>query len=156
MYLLLFCLWLALNGAVTWEILLFGAAIIVAAGLLMYALLGYTPKQDLQYLLRVPLLLAFAGVLIFEMIRANLRVIRIILRRKQKLRQSLVIFRTDLKTRFGRFLLANSITLTPGTITVRVEGDRFTVHCLDRSMIDGIHTGVLMKLIKRMEGERHG
>lgn len=151
MYLLLFCLWLALNGAVTWEILLIGAAIVAALGFLMYALLGHTPKKDLRFLMRVPLFLVYVLVLLYEMIRANLRVIGIILRKKQNLRQSLVIFDTDLRTRFGRFLLANSITLTPGTITVRVEGSRFTVHCLHRDMIEGINEGALMKLLRKME-----
>lgn len=151
MYLLIFGLWLALNGAVTWEILIIGAAITAALGFFMYALFGYTPKKDLRYLRRVPLFLAYLAVLLCEMIRANLRVIRCILFKKVRLRQSLVIFQTDLKTRFGRFVLANSITLTPGTITVRVEGSRFTVHCLDRDMIAGIHDGTLMKLLRKME-----
>ena len=151
MYLLLFCLWLALLGDVTWEILLFGAAIVAALGLLMYALLGYTPKKDLRFLKRVPLFLAYAAVLVYEMIRSSFAVVGIILSRKKKLRQSLVIVQADLHTRFGRFMLANSITLTPGTITVRVEGNRFTVHCLHRSMIEGIEDGALMKLLKKME-----
>ena len=64
---------------------------------------------------------------------------------------TLVTFRTDLKTEFGRFLLANSITLTPGTITVQVKGDRLTVHCLDKSMLDTSDDGVFQRWIRKLE-----
>lgn len=151
MYLLLFCLWLAFNGAFSWEICLFGLAITALLGLLLYFLTGYSPKKDLRFLKRLPLFLVFVPVLVFEIIRSNVAVIRIIWNRSRRLRQSLVVFESDLKTRFGRFLLANSITLTPGTITVRVEDSRFTVHCLSREMIEGIGDGALMKLIRKME-----
>lgn len=151
MYLLLFCLWLMLNGSVTWETVLFGLAVTAALGALARALFDYTPKKDLRFLRRVPLFLLYVPVLLFEILRANLAVIRIILRPKRKKASSLVVFDADLRTRFGRFVLANSITLTPGTITVRVEGNRFTVHCLSREMIEGIENGLLMKLLRRME-----
>ena len=151
MYLLLFCLWLILNGSVTLEIVLFGAAITAAIGLLSYALFGYTPKKDLRFLRRIPLFAAYLCVLVFEIVRSNVVMIRLIWRRHRKVQKNLVVFDTDLKTRFGRFLLANSITLTPGTITVRVEENRFTVHCMSRDMIDEINDGALVKLIRKME-----
>ncbi len=151
MYLLLFGLWLILNGAVTAEICLFGAAITAALGVLAYALFGYTPKRELAFLKRLPLFFAYVPVLVWEILRANVTVMRIILSRRRELRQSLVVVETGLKTRFARFVLANSITLTPGTITVRTEGSRFTVHCLSREMSDGIEDGTLCRLLKRME-----
>ena len=48
-------------------------------------------------------------------------------------------------------LLANSITLTPGTITVSVEGNRFCVHCLDWELADGVEDSVFVELLKEME-----
>ena len=151
MYLLLFCLWLIWNGAVTWEIVLFGLAITAALGILSWLLFGYTPKKDLQFLKRLPLFLVFVPVLVFEIFRSNLAVMRLILSPKKRVHKSLVVFDTDLHTRFGQFLLANSITLTPGTITVRVENGRFTVHCLNREMIEGITDGLLYRLVRKME-----
>ena len=50
-------------------------------------------------------------------------------------------------------LLANSITLTPGTITVSVEGDRFCVHYLDKELADGVEDSVFVELLKEMEAE---
>ena len=62
-----------------------------------------------------------------------------------------VYFDTDLKTGTAKMLLANSITLTPGTITVSVEGNRFCVHCLDRELADGVEDSVFVELLKEME-----
>lgn len=151
MYLLLFGLWFALNGTITVEVCLFGAAITGALGLLAYALFGYTPRRDLRFLRRFPLFLAYLPALVYEIIRSNLLVLNIILDRRRPVHQSLVVIETDLKTHFARFVLANSITLTPGTITVRTEGNRFTVHCLSREMIEDVESGILYRLLKRME-----
>lgn len=57
----------------------------------------------------------------------------------------------------AKVILANSITLTPGTITVSVEGDVFCVHCLDKELAEGIENSVFVQLLERMEAlKRHG
>ncbi|MBR0082262.1 MAG: Na+/H+ antiporter subunit E [Clostridia bacterium] len=151
MYLLLFGIWLLLNGSVTPEICLFGAGLTAGLGLLAYALFGYTPKKDLQFLCRVPLFLVFLPVLLFEILKANGAVIRLVLRKKIPAAPTLVVVDTGLKTRFAQFMMANAITLTPGTITVRTAGSRVTVHCLRREYAEGLESGVLCRLLHRME-----
>ncbi len=151
MYLLLFGLWLALNGAVTVEICLFGLVITALLGVLAYALFGYTPKRDLRFLKRLPLFLVYVPALLWEIIKANTTVLGIILHPNRPVRQALVIVETGLTSHFAQYVMANSITLTPGTITVRTDGGRFTVHCLSREMIEGIEDGILCRLLKRME-----
>ncbi len=64
----------------------------------------------------------------------------------------LIQFDMNFKSDTSKFMLANSITLTPGTITVSVEGNTFTVHCLDKSLAQGIETSVFVKLLEKMEG----
>lgn len=151
MYILLYCFWLLLNGKITVEICLLGLVITAAMGALEYALFGYQPKTELTLLRKAPLFLIYIFVLVWEIIKANLTVSRRILFPSVKVNPTLVTFRTDLKTDFGRFLLANSITLTPGTITVRVEGDTLTVHCLDKSMLDTSEDGTFQRWIRRLE-----
>lgn len=51
---------------------------------------------------------------------------------KRDIDPHLITFRTRLRTDFARFVLANSITLTPGTVTIRVHGDIFHVHAISR------------------------
>lgn len=153
MYLLLYCFWLLLNGKITAEILLLGLLIVAAIAWLEYKLFDFTPKNELTVWRKAPVFLAYLPVLIWEILKAGAVVSRDILFRHYKVTPSLVTFRTDLKTDFGRFLLANSITLTPGTITIRVEGSELTVHCLDKSMLDTSEDGVFQRWIRKMEDD---
>ena len=118
---------------------------------LEYALFGYRPKQELRAVRKAPLFLAYVFVLVWEIIKANFQVSKYVLFQKYKITPKLVTFRTDLRTDFGRFLLANSITLTPGTITIRVEGDTLTVHCLDGAMLDCSENSTFQRWIRRLE-----
>lgn len=151
MYLLLFALWLLLNGKVTLEISLFGAAIVALLALTAYALFIYTPKKELRLYTKLPLFFAYIAVLLWEVLKANFTVMRIILRKNRKVAPALVTFHADLQTDFARYMLANSITLTPGTITVETDGNEFTVHCLSEEMLDGAETGIFVRLLKRLE-----
>ena len=60
-------------------------------------------------------------------------------------------FRSDLRTEFARVVLVNSITLTPGTITVGLEGSDFYVHCLDKEFAEGMDHSVFVELLEKME-----
>lgn len=151
MYVLLFCFWLLLNGNVTLEIVLLGLAVTALMALLEYTLFGYTPKTEGMLLRKAPVFCAYIPVLLWEILKAGWAVSKVVLFRRYKVIPTLVTFRTDLKTEFGRFLLANSITLTPGTITVQVKGDRLTVHCLDKSMLDTSDDGVFQRWIRKLE-----
>ena len=151
MYLILFLFWLLLNGKLTWEIIFLGLAIVALMAVLEWKLFGYTPARELRLLRKAPILCAYVPVLFWEIIKAALVVARDILFRHFTLTPTLVTFRTDLKTDYGKFLLANSITLTPGTITLQVEGDRLTVHCLDKSMLDTSPDGTFQRWIRRLE-----
>lgn len=151
MYVLLFCFWLLLNGNVTLEIVLLGLAVTALMALLEYTLFGYTPKTEGMLLRKAPVFCAYIPVLMWEILKAGWAVSKVVLFRRYKITPTLVTFRTDLKTEFGRFLLANSITLTPGTITVQVKGDRLTVHCLDKSMLDTSDDGVFQRWIRKLE-----
>ena len=51
----------------------------------------------------------------------------------------------------GKAMLANSITLTPGTITVDTRDDRFLVHCLDKDFGDGLENSAMEKRILNVE-----
>ena len=61
-------------------------------------------------------------------------------------------FRTRLRTDAGKVVLANSITLTPGTITVDVEDDVFLVHCLDDSFAPEVEQFDMETRVMRVEG----
>ena len=148
MYLLLYFFWLILNGRLTWEVALLGLAVVAAVGALAYVLFGYTPRREWRIVKKIPLFMLYVFVLLWEILKANWAVLGFIVNEHRAIEPTLA---TSLKTRFGRFMLANSITLTPGTITVRMDGDRLTVHCLKRSMLDTSPDSVFERWISRLE-----
>jgi len=99
----------------------------------------------------VPAFVQYLYYLIKEIFFANISVSRMILTRKEEMEPVLVHVCTDLKTETARVILANSITLTPGTITVSLTEDKLLVHCLDKSLSEGMEDSVFVRLLRKME-----
>ncbi len=152
MYVLIFLLWLVLNGKITLELVLLGLALTALLALVMRALFGYRVKTELRFWRASGLFAAYAAVLLAAVIWANFQVLGRILRGSRALSPALVRIRVPLRTPLCRYLFANSITLTPGTITVDVEDGVYTVHCLDPAMLDGMEDSVFVRLLRRLEG----
>jgi multicomponent Na+:H+ antiporter subunit E len=74
-----------------------------------------------------------------------------ILTRKEIMEPVLVHIHTDLKQESSKVMLANSITLTPGTITVSMTGSDLLVHCLDETLATGMEDSRLVSLLKKIE-----
>jgi len=85
---------------------------------------------------RLPGLLTYWVWLGLEILKANLIVARAVLQPDLNVTPRLFRIRADQSTDFGRTLFANSITLTPGTVTVDIDGGNFIVHALLDSMSD--------------------
>jgi len=151
MLFLLFALWLILSGRITWDVCLVGAAVSGLLYVFLRVFLGHTPGRERLIFRRGWYMLLYAFAILWEVLKANRAMLRIILNKRIPVHQSIVRVQVDLKTPFARVLLANSITLTPGTITVSADEDGYTVHCLSREMIDGIEDGRLVRLLRKME-----
>ena len=78
-------------------------------------------------------LVGYLGYFFYALVRANLDVARRVLTPSLPIRPAVVEVQTGLQSRLGRLLLANSITLTPGTLSVDVRDDRILVHWIDAS-----------------------
>ncbi len=94
---------------------------------------GHTKKLGAT-LKEIACFLRYIVWLFGQIVLANLHIagLALSLYPKKKLDPHIIKFKTSLKTDFARFVLANSITLTPGTVTVRIEEDTFYVHALTR------------------------
>ena len=151
MYLIFFLIWVIFNGQFTPEIAVFG---LVIAGL-MYAFIckfmGYKPRADIIMAKKFFYLIQYVFILVKEIVKANFAVIRMITSSRYELEPAVVRFKTDLKSAPARIMLANSITLTPGTITVSLTGDEYVVHCLDKSLAEGINSSIFVTLLRRLE-----
>ncbi len=86
-----------------------------------------SPSQKSSFVLFLRVFRYFF-VFIKEMIKANLDVVKIVLSPKLKMTPGIIAYKMDVKTDAGITLLANSITLTPGTLSVDISKDRKTLY----------------------------
>lgn len=151
MYVVYFLLWIIFNGKFTLEICMFG--LVIAALMLAFStrFMEYSWKKEIKVYRKAFLFFRYVYVLVKEIVKANFGVIRLILTQKEEIQPALVTFQSDLKTTTGKALLANAITLTPGTITVSLEDAQYTVHCLDESLAEGMEDSVFVGYIRKLE-----
>lgn len=151
MYFLFFVVWIIFNGNITTEIIIFGLVIAAIVFAFVCKFMDYSLKKELMFYRKTGYVLAYIGLLIVEIIKANLEMIHIVLNVEEQMEPVIVKFRTTLHSETARVMLANSITLTPGTITISLEEDELTVHCLDSSMAEGLENSTFVKLLEKME-----
>ena len=151
MYVLLLLFWIILNGKITAEILIFGIVFATAIFWAMCKFLDYSPKNDLLVSKNIIWILTYFVVLVIEIFKSAITVYKKVYSRKIEVQPQIIFFDVDIKSEFLRFVLANSITLTPGTITVDVDENHFCVHALDYTLAEGIEDSVFIKILKKME-----
>jgi multicomponent Na+:H+ antiporter subunit E len=88
-----------------------------------------------------------------EIAKANWDVTRIILDPRLPISPAMESFRVTPRSDLGRVIYANSITLTPGTITTGIIDDVFEIHALTRAAWDGTEEGEMGRRVSQLEGE---
>jgi multicomponent Na+:H+ antiporter subunit E len=122
-------IWVWMNGSVAGDMLIAGVlasfiiTLIFRNGIAFFSDLKPTPRAFAYAVLYILFFLK-------ELVKSNLSLAAIVLSPGLPLNPGIVKVRTKLKTRMGRMLLANSITLTPGTLTVEMSGEWFYIHCV--------------------------
>ena len=149
MFVLLFILWVLFNGRLNVEIALFGIVLSAAVYAFSCAFLGYSWKKDLRTLCAIPKGLRYLALLLKEVVKSNIALTRMVYGRREP-KPRLVTFRTPLEGN-ARSVLADSITLTPGTITVSIEENKMTVHALDEAFAEGIEDTDFQKALLKMQ-----
>ena len=153
MYVLFLLAWIIFNGQLTLEILIFGVVIATVMLAFMCKFMDYSLKKEWNVYKKSIWFFVYIALLLREIVKANLEIIPRILTVEEEMEPVIVKFRTSLKSDFTRMLLANSITLTPGTITISLEEDEYTIHCLDTSLAEGLEDSVFEKALKRLDEE---
>ena len=152
MIIFFFLLWLILNGRVTAELILLGIPISALVLLLANRAVGYTVKTDIRIMRNLPVFFLYTLNLVAEILKASAAVMGVVLDPSKKPEPVIVEFHSGLKTELQNVLLANSITLTPGTYTLFQEGDHFVVHCLKREYGEGIGESSFVKYLRLLDG----
>lgn len=150
MFIALLLLWLLLSGNAAVSTLLSGAAVSFLITLFCRRFMGYNPTLFRQGLKKGGAIARYLLFLLKEILVSNLAVVKLIYRPAPP-EPMLVRFQTSLKTDAAKVLVANSITLTPGTYTVHLAGDEFRVHALDRSFADGLEECAFLEKAGKLE-----
>jgi len=88
-----------------------------------------------------------------EIVKSAWEVSRIIVDPRLPISPTMVSFKPSQKTTVGLVIHANSITLTPGTITIDVGGGEFIVHALTRAGAEGVTSGDMDRRVRACEGD---
>ncbi len=129
-------LWLVLSGSYTLsgdhKVLLVMAVLSIAAAVFLTVRMRILDRET------VPLAPAMSLVVYWswlgsEIVKANLAVLKLIMKPDLEVEPRLIRVPVHLRSGLARCVFANSITLTPGTVTVDIEDDGFLVHALDTS-----------------------
>jgi multicomponent Na+:H+ antiporter subunit E len=95
-------------------------------------------------------LVAYVFWLGWQMVLSAWQVARVILNPERHLRPKLVLFRSPQPHVIAKVVLGNSITLTPGTLTLDIEGDRYLVHALSADSAEGLLSGDMQRRVARL------
>ena len=107
MFLIFFALWLIFNAKFTLEICIFGIVLSALMYLFIWKVFGYKPKYD-WLMVKLSLRgIKYFVILIWEIIKANIAVLKLIFTPKVEVKPKLVYFKVDLETNLAKFFLAN-------------------------------------------------
>ncbi|AFL85618.1 multisubunit Na+/H+ antiporter, MnhE subunit [Belliella baltica DSM 15883] len=146
--LLLSLIWVAITGTFSLENFLFGFAL---SFFLLW--LTSTNRRQNKYFNKVPKLFGFIFFFLYELVKANIEVAYEVITPKYSMEPGIVKIPLDAKSDMEITLLANLITLTPGTLSLGVSDDRtvlyvHTMYVKDKEeFIDGIKNGFEKRLL---------
>ena len=147
---LFFLFWIVLNGRITVEIAVFGLVISCA----IYLVERWLDKENSTS--RHPISLFGYGIiyilaLLWEILKATWTMIVEIMTKRGDVPSAIVSFDAPVRTNFAQVVLANSITMTPGTISVELEDGHYRVHCYEKELADGITESRLVRILQKAE-----
>ena len=126
-FIIAFCFWLLLTLSVNLDHLIAGV-VVVLLGTIIFG--GYFTDRPIKFLQlhRLFWLIMYIPIFLWYMVKANIDVAYRALHPERPIKPGIVKIKTVLKTDIAKVFLANSITLTPGTMTCDIDGDYLYIH----------------------------
>lgn len=152
-FILMFLTWIVLSGK--FEPLMLWLGVISSALVSFYFYVLLFPTLEARYFKIFLRFIPYCPWLIWEITKANIHLLRITLhpRMIDLIDPHIITFKTNLKSDIAIATLANSITLTPGTITVTADRDGvFKVHAIDRESAEAL-PGIMLEKVAKVFGE---
>ncbi len=151
MYAALFILWIIFNGRFTPEIAVIGLLVSAAIFLFICKFMGHSIRKEKMLYIIMPRMIRYFFILFCEIIKANFATAAYVINPRIEVEPRIVTFTPDIHYNFLKVLLANSITLTPGTITINIEDGCYMIHCLDLDLATDIGDSVFVREILKIQ-----
>lgn len=152
----LFVFWILITGRLHWQHLLIGALCAYGITVFNRDLLLNPEERPLYLKSTLGKWFSYFFILVVAIFKANWDVAKIVLNPRLDISPGFVRYRTKVKKPLNRVILANSITLTPGTLSVEVEEDVYVVHAITRASAEDVATWDMMdRLVEIEEAEKH-
>ncbi len=148
-FLLLLPLWLLLSGH--YDLFHIGIGILCCSLVSLFSTdLLFSSAKITTHHISIGRFILYIPWLIYQIILANILVAKLVLSPKLKIEPQVFSFKTKLKSDLAQTTYGNSITLTPGTITIDIIDDEFYVHALAGNFADDLLTGEMEKRISNI------
>lgn len=151
MVITLIIFWTILSGTVNWQHFLLGSIFSIFITFFWGDFLLDARDSFPVNRKSLPLLLIYMKDLMIEIVKANVEVVKIVLDPKLPISPCFVRYKICLHKTLSQVLLANSITLTPGTLSTYLEGDEIIVHALTREGAEAVADWRLQKELQEIE-----
>ena len=149
----LYVLWIILNGRTTVDVLVSGVFVIAIVGLFCYKNMGYRIQNEKIALKKAGKLFCYFLLLLKEMIIANVQVLSLVLSPTMKIRPCIIRFQPRINSIPGRVLLANCITLVPGSVTIEMMNEGYIVHAMTTEIAQSVRESSFERMIREIEDE---
>ena len=93
-------------------------------------------------------MIGYLAWLLLQIVLSNLHLLKLTFSSRAALQPQIIRYQSSLKSDFEKFLLANSITLTPGTVTIKIIGDTFYIHAISDFSAKGINGEMEKRIAK--------
>jgi multicomponent Na+:H+ antiporter subunit E len=93
----------------------------------------------------------FYTVLLIEILKANIDVAKIVLSKEMNIQPHYLRYQPQLKSAYASVLLANAITLTPGTLSVHLDEEGYVIHALTNSAAEGLVGSSMERVAKEID-----
>ena len=150
-FVLLMAFWLILSPKISQQSILIGFIVSLLVVIYSRDILFDSVEMPLFQLRNFLNMLRFAGILLIEIIKANIDVAKIVLNPAMPIKPQFVRVPMMLKNDINKVIYGNSVTLTPGTLTVDVTEEAFVIHALTDEAAAAMNNSFIEQWVLRQE-----
>ena len=151
MFFLYLLLWLIFSMRISVEIMAAGAVIAILLYRFACVYMDYKIANDYKLIRKAGVAVGYVFIVVWETSKAVVGVLRIVFSRTINVQPKIKYFRTAVNSEPTLAVLANVITLMPGSVVVALEKGLFCIHCLDDSLVENIQDSPPVRQLRKIE-----